>query len=124
MRQRPATVGFSRLCATAAFERRVCIDRITTNTAPAATGPDTTHAFQLFQQHQYAQAAKEASQQDAAKKERLQKTAAAYEKGAALLRAAIAKAEELSHQGREMNLVSPKFSEDIALRIKATSAEK
>jgi tetratricopeptide (TPR) repeat protein len=32
----------------------------TTNTAPAATGPDTTHAFQLFQQHQYAQAAKEA----------------------------------------------------------------
>jgi len=32
----------------------------TTNTAPAVTGPDTTHAFQLFQQHQYAQAAREA----------------------------------------------------------------
>jgi len=31
-----------------------------TNNSPAATGPDTTHAFQLFQQHQYAQAAKEA----------------------------------------------------------------
>jgi tetratricopeptide (TPR) repeat protein len=32
----------------------------TTNNTPASTGPDTTHAFQLFQQHQYAQAAKEA----------------------------------------------------------------
>jgi len=32
----------------------------TTGNTPASTTPDTTHAFQLFQQHQYAQAAKEA----------------------------------------------------------------
>src|SRR3954468_19093222 len=33
-----------------------------TNSAstPTTSGPDTTHAFQLFQQHQYAQAAREA----------------------------------------------------------------
>src|SRR6185369_10278090 len=35
-------------------------NNVTNNRTAAPTGPDTTHAFQLFQQHQYAQAAKEA----------------------------------------------------------------